>query len=31
MMELTELLLRGHIVFGNLPGWWLGMYLFVNL
>ncbi|KAF4954956.1 hypothetical protein FSARC_11985 [Fusarium sarcochroum] len=24
LMELTHLLLRGSVIFGNLPGWWLG-------
>jgi NADPH:quinone reductase-like Zn-dependent oxidoreductase/malonyl CoA-acyl carrier protein transacylase/SAM-dependent methyltransferase len=24
LMEVTRLLLRGSVIFGNLPGWWLG-------
>ncbi|EXK33530.1 hypothetical protein FOMG_10801 [Fusarium oxysporum f. sp. melonis 26406] len=24
LMEVTHLLLRGSVIFGNLPGWWLG-------
>ncbi|KAE8380488.1 hypothetical protein BDV26DRAFT_135722 [Aspergillus bertholletiae] len=24
LMEVTSLLLRGSVIFGNLPGWWLG-------